>query len=115
MKVVLLVIAALLGVSVTSAANATTYTITALGPTFSEARGINNRGQVAGTDAGAATVWNGGIPTTLSPLGVSTAASWALSINNAGEVAGLSYIGTVEHDDLEWNHSDRPRHARGLS
>lgn len=53
-----------------------------------EASGINNAGQVSGTqffngDA-YATVWNGGVATTIGGAG-----SFALAINNSGNVAGM--------------------------
>jgi len=56
--------------------------------TEAEASGINNAGQVSGTqyyngDA-YATVWNGGVATTVGGAG-----SFALAINNPGDVAGM--------------------------
>jgi probable HAF family extracellular repeat protein len=53
-----------------------------------EAAGINNGGQVAGTQfvnqVAYATVWNNGVPTTLAGAG-----SFALAINSKGDVAGM--------------------------
>jgi probable HAF family extracellular repeat protein len=54
----------------------------------SEAAGINNRGQIAGTQffngQSYATVWNNGVATTMGGAG-----SFALAINNSGDVAGM--------------------------
>lgn len=88
----LLVAAALFAVG--GQAIAATYNFTvldSLGGDFSEARGINNLGQVVGYSITAdnfqrATVWNGAAATNLGGLGLGH--SGAFGINDAGQVVG---------------------------
>jgi probable HAF family extracellular repeat protein len=67
-----------------------------MGGNFSSAKGINNAGTVVGYSSGVgdaswrATVWTGGVGSTLGTLG--GGASEATSINNSGVVAGHAYI-----------------------
>lgn len=64
--------------------------LSAAGATGSQANGINNSGQVAGTvysmSGAQATVWNSGMFSNLGTLGGTD--SYALAINDAGSVAG---------------------------
>jgi len=94
----------LLGVGVTGAANATTYTLTELNPVgvsvasnISFAYGVNNAGKVAGHgtigtpgSGYEATTWKGTTPTALGTLPGGSGANFAFGINETGQVVGGS-------------------------
>ena len=111
-----------LALAVSAAASATTYNVTILAPlagaTNATLTGINDAGQVVGISnvpgpplqtitlgTGQATIWNGGSPTLLAGLPGSTGAT-PFGINNAGQVAGVSWsAGGLAIQPVVWNGS----------
>ena len=65
-----------------------------------EARAINDRGQVVGSSNGHAFLWDGGNMQDLGSLGGS---AWAADINNQGQIAGASYAADRSLHALLWD------------
>ena len=65
----------------------------------SEARGINDSGQVAG-NAGFATIWNNGVATTLVSLDSTNMWGKATAINSSGQIVGYSATQGEAHATL---------------
>ena len=78
-------------------ANATT-----LSNTSSIARSINNSGQVAGSIGNQAILWNGTTPTVLGSLSGITN-SYAMGINNSGQIVGYGWGSTGQAVGNLWN------------
>ena len=78
-----------------------------LGGTYSSARGINERGQVVGSNTigsgeSRAFLWQNGVLTDLGTLGGPSIGSTANAINNQGQVVGASGTSTGELHAFLW-------------
>ncbi len=100
---VLLVLAGALG---PVAAGQSTYTITGLGGLsgthFASVTDLNNLGQIVGTSANHAFLWENGATTDLGTLGGSL--SVANAINDKGQVVGESTTASGEKHAFLWDH-----------
>lgn len=110
----------LLGLAIATPASAATYNLTILSPLAgalnASPKGINDAGQVIGVSifpaplnpitlgTGQATIWNAGLPSLLPSLPGGTGAS-PVAINNAGQVAGLSWSAAegLSAQPVVWN------------
>jgi probable HAF family extracellular repeat protein len=100
---VLLVVLSLLG---TVAAGQSNYTVTDLGglsgSRFANVSAINNLGQVVGTSANHAFLWENGAMTDLGTLGGTLSA--ANAINDRGQIVGESTTASGEKHAFLWEH-----------
>ena len=100
-----LVLLVLLSAFAAHAAGQSTYTITNLGglsgSPFANVSGINNSGQVVGTSANHAFLWENGAMTDLGTLGGSL--STANAINDMGQIVGDSTLASGERHAFLWD------------
>jgi probable HAF family extracellular repeat protein len=102
----LLALFGLLSAFASLAAEQITYTITGLGglsaTEFAKVSSINDSGQIAGTSANHAFLWENGVMTDLGTLGGNLSA--ANAINDRGQVAGESNTASGEMHAFLWEH-----------